>query len=240
VHSRTLPWILFAFAFFPGCRRNRVEEGPVSNASDHPPEVVSFPTSDGGTVEADRYGHGEKAVVLAHGARFDKESWANQARVLAKAGFQVLAIDFRGYGRSRGGKPGADPHADLDLDVLAAVRWLRTSGAKSVSVVGGSMGGGAAAQASTEPGEIDRVVLLAPSPIEHPEKMTGRKLFITARDDKNGDGSSRLPSIRDQYERANEPKELIVLESSAHAQFLFDTDQGAKVLDEILRFLSAP
>src|SRR2546429_5397638 len=32
----------------------------------------------------------------------------------------------------------------LHLDVLAAVRYLRKNGAKSVSVVGGSMGGGAA------------------------------------------------------------------------------------------------
>jgi pimeloyl-ACP methyl ester carboxylesterase len=42
-------------------------------------------------------------VVLAHGARFNKASWAKQAEVLAKTGFRVLAIDFRGYGKSRGG-----------------------------------------------------------------------------------------------------------------------------------------
>jgi acetyl esterase/lipase len=34
--------------------------------------------------------------------------------------------------------------APLHLDVLAAVRYLRKMGAKTVSVVGGSMGGGAA------------------------------------------------------------------------------------------------
>jgi pimeloyl-ACP methyl ester carboxylesterase len=122
--------------------------------------TVSFPTQDGGLIYADVYGRGDRGVVLAHGARFDKESWKKQAETLAAAGFRVLAFDFRGYGKSRG--PGqADPlSAPLRFDVLAAVRYLRKTGAKTVSVVGA---GGAAADASIEsaPGEIDRLVLLA-------------------------------------------------------------------------------
>src|SRR5713101_7932325 len=104
-------------------------------------EHVSFPTEDGGVVYADLYGEGERGVVLAHGGRFNKESWEKQARTLTSAGFRVLALDFRGYGKSHG--PGdSDPmDAPLHLDVLAAVRYLRKTGAKSVSVVGGSMGG---------------------------------------------------------------------------------------------------
>ena len=65
-------------------------------------KTVSFSTGDGGVIYADLYGQGERAVVLAHGGRFNKESWAKQARILASAGFRVLAIDFRGYGQSRG------------------------------------------------------------------------------------------------------------------------------------------
>jgi hypothetical protein len=63
-------------------------------------------------------------------------------------------------------------------------------------------------------------------------------LFIVARDDSNGSGP-RLPGIRAQYERAPQPKQLIVLDGSAHAQFLFQTDQNARVIHEIVRFLSA-
>ena len=70
--------------------------------------------------------------------------------------------------------------------------------------------------------------------------MKGRKLFLTARDDPRGEGALRLPQIREQYERAPEPKQLVVLEGSAHAQFLFDTDQGERVMEEILQFLSEP
>ena len=58
--------------------------------------TVSFPTEDGGLVYADVYGKGERGVVLAHGGRFNKESWAEQARALADAGFRAVAIDFRG------------------------------------------------------------------------------------------------------------------------------------------------
>jgi hypothetical protein len=50
----------------------------------------------------------------------------------------------------------------------------------------------------------------------------------------------RLPKIRAQYEKAPKPKELIILEGSAHAQFLFQTSQGERVMREMLRFLSAP
>jgi len=205
-------------------------------------ELVSFPTDDGGVVYADLYGSGERGVVLAHGGRFTKESWAEQAQALSEAGFLTLAIDFRGRGQSRGGL-GTTPGGDgAYYDVLAAVRYLHRRGAHGVSVVGASFGGGAAARASVEaaPGEIDRIVLIAHSPIKEPERIKGRKLFITSRDDSSGSGTLRLPSIQDQYERAPEPKELVILDGSAHAQHMFGTDQGPRLLSEILRFLSEP
>jgi esterase/lipase len=125
--------------------------------------------------------------------------------------------------------------------VLAAVRYLHKQGAKSVSVIGGSMGAGAAGNASieAEPGEIDRLVFLgSQGSDEHPEKMKGRKLFIIARDDLGSGDIPRLPKVREHYEKATEPKELIVLDGSAHAQFLFETDQAERVMREIMRFLS--
>jgi pimeloyl-ACP methyl ester carboxylesterase len=53
-------------------------------------ERVSFPTGDGGSVHADLYGEGDRGVVLAHGGRFNKESWKAQAEALEKAGFRVV------------------------------------------------------------------------------------------------------------------------------------------------------
>jgi pimeloyl-ACP methyl ester carboxylesterase len=191
-------------------------------------------------VFADVYGSAEKAVLLAHGGRFNKESWAAQARTLVAAGYEVMAIDFRGYGKSHGPGDKGPMDAPLYLDVLAAVRYLHKTGAKSVSIVGGSLGGGAAGDASiaSSPGEIDRLVLLGASPNGPAEKLKSPILFIVARDDANADGP-RLPRIREQFEKAPQPKELIVLDGTAHAQFLFQTDQAERVMREILRFLSA-
>lgn len=176
--------------------------------------------------------------MLAHGARFNKESWAPQAKQLLAAGFQVLAIDFRGYGQSHGPGDKDALSAPLQLDVLAAVRYLLSHGAKNVSIVGGSMGGMAAGDASiaSHPGEIDRLVLLAAAPNGPAEKLKSPTLFIVARDDAAGDGP-RLPRIRAQYEKAPNPKKLVVLEGSAHAQYLFQTNQAERVMQEILGWL---
>jgi pimeloyl-ACP methyl ester carboxylesterase len=199
-------------------------------------QTISFRTPDGGLIFGDIYGKGTSAVVLAHGGRFDRASWVEQARSLVAARFRVLAIDFRGEGQSRAGT--ADLENGRYLDVLGAVHYLRKTGAKNVSVVGASMGGDYAAEAAeAEPASIDRLVLFASGAYTTLIKFKGPKLFILARDDVSGDGP-RLPKIRARYEKASEPKELVIVDGSAHAQFLFQTDQGARVLREILRFLS--
>jgi alpha-beta hydrolase superfamily lysophospholipase len=198
------------------------------------PGEVSLPTADGGVILADLYGTGERGVVLAHGAKFDKASWGPQADVLAKAGFRVLAIDFRGYGQLRGGDGSAPGSGERYEDILAAVRYLRKNGATTVSVMGVSMGGGAAANAAihARPGEIDRLILLAPVPVAEPERLNGPKLFVVAK----GDGFAA--KVREQFEKAREPKELLILEGSAHAQFLFQTDQKERLMKKILEFMA--
>jgi dienelactone hydrolase len=129
--------------------------------------------------------------------------------------------------------------APLHLDVLAAVRYLHKAGATSVSVVGGSMGGGAAGDASiaSEPGEIDRLVFLGAAPNGPADKLKSPSLFIVARGDASGDGL-RLPGIQKQYRKAPEPKKLIILSGTAHAQFLFQTKHTHRVMRDILNFLS--
>ena len=211
-----------------------------ASSSSSTPEPVTFPTSDGGVLVGDLYGTGERGLVLAHGGRFDKESWATQAKAFAASGFRVLAFDFRGYGKSRG--PGhADPmSAPLERDVLAAVRYLREAGARPVSIVGGSMGGSAGADAAalSDPGTIEAVVLIGSGGGRSPEKIPGRKLVIATKDDADGSATLRLPKIRASYEKMTMPKEILILDGSAHAQDIFGTPEGERVMREIIRFLS--
>jgi len=185
-------------------------------------------------VYADVYGAGARGVVLAHGARFDKGSWAKEANEIANAGFRVVAIDFRGYGKSKGGADSKPGFNDMYMDVLAAVRYLRENGANSVAVIGASMGGGASANAvvNGKPGEIDRLILLAHAPIDHPERITGPKLFIVSTDD------PIAPKVKEQYGKAPEPKHLEVFDGSAHAQFLFTTAHRDQVMRDMLNFLA--
>ncbi len=100
-------------ASLPGLVAGQVEAG-------RGPAEVAFTTADGGEIHGHLYGDGGHAVVLAHGMVFDKESWRPLAERLAAEGLMVLAIDFRGYGRSQ---PGSE-ESRLELDVLAAIRYL--------------------------------------------------------------------------------------------------------------------
>ena len=196
--------------------------------------TISIPTPDGGQIYADLYGDGSRGVVLAHGGQFKKESWRDQARALVSNGFRVLAFDFRGFGRSSGPGQADFDNAPFENDVLAAVHYLKTQGVKTVSVVGGSFGGAAAGDASIKGalGEIDRIVFLGAAPNLPAEKLKSRALFMVARGDSNGAGP-RLPGIRAQYEKAPQPKELIVLEGPPTPSFSF---KPIRVIARCVRF----
>jgi len=191
---------------------------------------VSFGTADNGKIFANIYGKGDHAVVFAHGAVFNKESWDSLARELSAKGYRVLALDFRGYGKSVAGRK----ERALYEDILAAARYLRREEAKKVSVVGGSMGGGAAAQASVEAkeGEIDKLILLSPIPIKNPEMMKASKLFVASK------GERLLRKVKKQYERAPKPKKLVLLDGDTHAQHIFKTQQAEKLTNLIFKFLA--
>jgi alpha-beta hydrolase superfamily lysophospholipase len=192
---------------------------------------VTFKTADGGHIFANLYGGGDHAVVLAHGAIFNKESWDSLAQELSAKGFCVLALDFRGYGKSVAGKK----EKALYEDVLAAVRYLRGHSTKKVSVIGGSMGGGAVALAAVKAkqGEIDQLILLSPVPIKTPELMKPSKLFIASK------GERLMPKVKEQFEKAANPKKLVLLEGSAHAQHIFKTGQAQKLTSLIFEFLAS-
>lgn len=204
------------------------------------PVTITVPDKSA-PVHGDLYGSGSRGLVLAHGGRFNKESWKDQATVFANAGFTVLAINFRGDTVYPDGTPNAEgSDAENAADVLAAVRYLHALGMQSVSAIGGSLGGDAVgeADAQSNPGEFDRVVFLASFGGDHPEKLKGRKLYIVARGDANGDGL-RITGIRKNYARAPQPKKLVIVEGTAHAQYLFATSEGPEVMNQILGFVSA-
>ncbi len=196
------------------------------------PERVSFHTADGGKIYGDLYGSGLDAVILAHGAVFDKESWAPLAATLADRGFLVLAIDFRGYGDSKSGSQGKA----LYLDILGAVEFLGRRGASRISLVGSSLGANAVGQAASHSDrhQLDTVVLLAPARIPEPETMKAEKVvFIVSKNEPGVDRTRQL------FAQAPEPKQLKVLDSDAHAQHVFKTEQGPRLVEMIVSSLES-
>ncbi|HET7200886.1 MAG TPA: alpha/beta hydrolase [Burkholderiales bacterium] len=74
-------------------------------------------------------------VVLIHGGEQDHSVWILQSRYLAHHGYAVLAADLPGHGRS-GGAPLASVEAMADW----IVALLDAAGARTVALVGHSMG----------------------------------------------------------------------------------------------------
>jgi pimeloyl-ACP methyl ester carboxylesterase len=213
---------------------------------------VSFPLVGGGAeqepgvanntvvmIAGDLYGSGTRGLILAHGGRFDEKSWKPQAEEFARAGFLVLAVRFRGDRFNPDGSPSAEgSDAENTADVMAAVAYLRSVGAKTVDAIGASLGGAAVGDADARsPGTFERVVFLGSEGGDEPEKLSGRKLFLVADEDRSGEGL-RLPGIEAHYKRAPEPKNLVVVSGSAHAQYLFGTDAGPRVMRELMEFLT--
>jgi DNA segregation ATPase FtsK/SpoIIIE-like protein len=125
--------------------------------------------------------------------------------------------------------------ADYVEGVLAEVQTLGDG-----TVVGASMGGNLAEEAFrvSKPGEIDRIVFLAHGAFGPPQALKVKKFFVVAKDDMGPGNVPRLNRIQIQYDQSPDPKELLVLDGDAHAQFLFETNQADRLLQAILKFLN--
>lgn len=202
----------------------------ISTAKSTNCKKVTFSTEDGATIEGSFFkGKKNQAVVFAHGAVFNKESWYPLAENLQKLGIASLAIDFRGYGNSKRGKS-----SDLYYDVLGAVDYLEKKGFKHIAIVGGSMGGAAILRslAHKVSPRIGKVILLAPAGGEAIKSQTIKKLFVVAEKDRF------YSRVHELYMASMEPKELKVYPGSTHAQHIFKTEYGTDLTNFIIRFLS--
>lgn len=186
------------------------------------PTQVTIATEDGGSIHADYWQRGGNAVLLVHGKVFDKQSWRSFAELAASKGLTVFVPDLRGYGES----VGPDSDEGYAIDVAAGVHFLREKGEASISIIGGSMGAMAAAEAvvSKRVREIEALILLAPRSISEPAKLMANRILFVASEDEDA-----CPAVRAQYDAAPEPKRLLVYPGSAHAQHLFDSPNAGEL-----------
>ncbi|HYE85089.1 MAG TPA: alpha/beta hydrolase [Vicinamibacterales bacterium] len=202
-------------------------------------EPIAVRGADGRILYGDRYGSGDRGlVILAHGGYSHRASWSATAEAIAAAGLHVLVIESRAATDFASGKetPCLSDDVCQAADVIAAVKHLRRVGARSIALMGGSLGGAAVAHAAIDDGGIEAVVLLAPAAIPEPQRLTGRKMFVATASDANSSGL-RLPGIKAQYARVAPPKVFVELEGTAHGQLIFATPQGAELTRAVIRFL---
>ena len=99
-------------------------------------------TKDGTSLYVKSWGTG-KPVVLIHGWPLSGDSWDPSRYVLADNGYQAIAYDRRGFGRSDQPSEGYD--YDTFADDLAAVIDSQAGG-QDAALIGFSMGGGEVAR----------------------------------------------------------------------------------------------
>lgn len=126
-------------------------------------------------------------LVVGHGAGSRAANHDDFCVEACRQGFAVLALDFRGHGRSKGKADGP-----LELDILAAVEFLRAHPAVDPRLVcyrGSSLGGFYGLKAGPLAGFI-AMVLLCPA---------GEDVILDALDDLEGmevDGDTEAPDGR--------------------------------------------
>jgi len=95
-------------------------------------------------------------VVFVHGAANDHGVWGLQSRYFAHHGFNALAVDLPGHGRSAGP---AQPSVEALADWLVAL--VDAAGAARAAIVGHSLGSLAALEAAARaPSKVSHLALL--------------------------------------------------------------------------------
>ena len=175
------------------------------------------------------------AVVLAHMSVGDLCQWVPYARRLARQGVFVFPFDLRGHGFSEG----RQNHRRAAADVVAAVRAVRSLGARKVVVMGASLGGIAAlvAAPSLKPAVDGIVSVSGPAAIAGQLKaMPAVKriqvptLYVVAEGDQNPpyDFAADAQALFDST--ATDQKRLEVLPGTLHGVFLVDGSAAVRAL----------
>ncbi|MFI8618356.1 alpha/beta hydrolase [Acidovorax sp. NPDC077693] len=175
-------------------------------------------------------------LLYLHGARWNVAGSSGRIRRMQELGFSVLAIDYRGFGRSSAGLPSEATAAE---DARAAWDWLaQHQPGKPRYIFGHSLGGAIAIdlarQVDDEQGTIVEgtftsipevvstfkwgwlpVSALITQRFESVRKVSeiGSPLLVVH----GSDDSLILPSLgRKLYEAAHEPKQFVLVEGGSH------------------------
>ncbi len=155
IHCRVMLCALLAALGLTACSKGTAPPDNIKPADARPEHVDGLPqlalTPDSVHIDYRVWGSGEPAVVLIHGWACDSSYWNAQIEAL-KATYTVVAVNLAGHGASE--KNRSDwSIGNYGEDVATVVRQLSN---RQVVLVGHSMGGAVALEASRRIG--DRVI----------------------------------------------------------------------------------
>jgi len=162
------------------------------------------------------WGEGNRGVVLAHGAAYDAASWESQGQALEENGIVALAVEDVSPGSLR-----------LAIDYLKEEYDV-----ESVALVGASAGAGPVLEVAEEdPEEIGQIMLLSGT-----GDVSGLgdypKLFVASEGEEISERMRRMAE-----EAPGDRNEALILPGSAHAQAIFRTEEGDRLMQTILERL---
>ena len=101
----------------------------------------------------------QPAILFVHGAANDHSVWTLQSRYFAYHGYNVLAVDLPGHGRSAG-----PPLPSVEALAAWLGALLAAAGVDRATLVGHSLGALAVLEAAaTSPALVERIALLGPA-----------------------------------------------------------------------------
>jgi pimeloyl-ACP methyl ester carboxylesterase len=176
-------------------------------------------------------------VILLHDYGFDRRDWGIFIPDLVQQGYNVLAIDMRGHGKStEGGRrlsgqysPSVASYVVQSgyLDVQAALKWIKRrkdTDTKNISLVGVGLGADITYFCSGKFRKaIKASVVISPSVSAITEgrftESTPRAvLFCTSAGDANGSSMIATESLANFTDN---PKKLVIYNSAAHGLAIF-------------------
>ena len=205
-------------------------------------------------------------VVVVHGAGSRKENHADFARLATASGWAALTFDLRGHGDSEGEMSGAAVDDVLSMVRLLAARG--DVDPRRVALRGSSLGGFLAICAASAGPEVAGVIAICPASEDHlargvrrgrfemrvgdpldleawlmaqdvgdsVERIAGRPLILM-----HAEGDTQIPSEHSEelYERAGEPRKLVIAPGGAHTTVQHDPELQGRALRWLERQLDA-
>ncbi len=208
---------------------------------------VDIKADDGANLKATLYSAGRPGpgILLLHQCNHDRKSWDNLATMLTRAGFNVLTMDYRGYGESDGAggtrEERRSMRAKWPSDVDAAYRFLTSQPGVNKDVIGAggaSCGVHQSIQLARKHSQVRALVLLSgrtdPTGMTYIKDSTWLSIFGAASEE----DTRSAQSIREILALSgNKNSKLMIFNDAGHGVPMFSAQPD--LMPSIVEWVSA-